>query len=1172
MPDPSDTASSGRLFSAGYLGLLATQFLGALNDNMFRWFSVCLAQPVLGEDAAISIGLAAFTLPYLPFAVPAGYLADRFSKRSVIVACKIAEIVIMAGGIAAILMGNVWLLVAAVALMGTQSALFGPSKYGAIPELVSHQALSRANGAMGLVTVGASAVGFVAGYWLYGVVKPLPGEPPLLVVPPSLAALSLPVAALIGVAVIGTLTSLLIPRLVAASPERQWERNPVAAVMRDMRVLKSDSGILRTALGIAFFWMLASLAQSNIDPFGGTTLGMEKETIGLLGAILVIGLGAGSLIAGLVSGDKVELGIVPLGATGIAISSMLLMVSGTLFDPTLPPMEQSSFYLSCLFLFTLGISSGLFDIPLEANLQHQSDLENRGTILAATNFLTFAFILGAAGLFILMKKLLGMSPGGVFLVAGLATIPVIYYAFQVLPQATIRFFVWTLSHLVYRVRVVGRKNIPEHGGALLVSNHVSWLDGILLLMISERPIRMIAYADFVERKGFVNWICRTFGVIPIKPEDGPKSLLRSLKIAREAAVAGELVCIFAEGQLTRTGQLQPFQRGLMRIVDGTDVPVIPTYLDQLWGSIFSYHGGRFFWKRPLKWPYPVTILFGEPITDADNVDKVRRAVEELGVQAVDYRHSNLIPARQFLRACRKAKSRSKVADSAGTDLNGLKLLTGSLVFRRVLNHGLLPSDEKNVGVLLPPSVGGAITNTALSIMGRVAVNLNYTLNDDVLNYCIKEAGIKHVITSRRFLEKKPMELDAELIFAEDIKEQSTGLDKVCSLVSAAVEPLSVLERRLGLTAINPDDLMTIIFTSGSTGEPKGVMLSHKNVASNIYSADQLFQIKTTDVLLGVLPFFHSFGYSLMLWLPMTLEPKGVYHFNPLDSRMIGKLCEEHRITIIAATPTFLKTYLKRCTSEQMSHMDLAICGAEKLPMSLAEAFHEKFGVWPTEGFGTTELSPLAAANVPDHRNNAAAQGQTGTKMGTVGRPVPNVAARIVDPDTGEELGLNKPGLLHIKGPNVMLGYLNHPEKTAEVIRDGWYNTGDIAVIDDDGFISITGRLSRFSKIGGEMVPHLRIEEELARIIDDGSSDEPEVRVAVTAVPDEQKGERIIVLHKPFSKPIDQVLKELSTAGLPNLWLPSADSFVEVDEIPLLGTGKLDLRGIKDRAAEAFPAA
>jgi acyl-[acyl-carrier-protein]-phospholipid O-acyltransferase/long-chain-fatty-acid--[acyl-carrier-protein] ligase len=250
-------------------------------------------------------------------------------------------------------------------------------------------------------------------------------------------------------------------------------------------------------------------------------------------------------------------------------------------------------------------------------------------------------------------------------------------------------------------------------------------------------------------------------------------------------------------------------------------------------------------------------------------------------------------------------------------------------------------------------------------------------------------------------------------------------------------------------------------------------------------------------------------------------------------------------------------------------MDLAIVGAEKLPEKLAEEFHEKFGVWPTEGYGTTELSPLAAANVPDHRSNAEGTGQTGTKMGTVGRPVPNVMARIVDPDSGEELPQGEAGLMHIKGPNVMLGYLNRPEKTAEVVQDGWYNTGDIAFIDDDGFITITGRLSRFSKIGGEMVPHIRIEEELNQLVDDPAEEEPVIRVAVTAVPHEQKGERIIVLHRPLSRPVDEIINGLGDAGLPNLWIPSADSFLEVEEIPLLGTGKLDLRGVKEKAMAAF---
>ena len=1152
----------GGLGSRSYLGILFTQMLGALNDNMFRFFAVCVAKPVLGNETALAIGAAVFTVPYLLLAVPAGFFADRFSKRSVIVNCKIAEIAIMILGVLAIMSGNIWLLVAVVAFMGGQSALFSPAKYGAIPETVTHEHLSTANGAMGLVTVGASAIGTALGYWLAEAAAPD-------ITNPTWESLQIPAMLLVGVAFVGLFTSLVIERLPAADKNRKLELNFVVATVRDLRFLKSSRPLFRTALGIAFFWMLASLAQMNIDPFAEHVLGLKQSTIGLLMAVLVLGLGGGSVFAGIVSGGKVELGLVPLGACGITVSAILLFVSGYLVDPLLPAVGQPAFVWSCVWLFLLGFSAGLFDIPLEANLQHRSDTATRGTILAATNFLTFAFILVAAGLFYVMGNILDMDAGSIFLVCGLGTIPVIVYAFQMLPQATIRFVVWMFSHLFYRIKVVGKEHVPKEGGGLLVCNHVSWLDGVLLIMMSDRPIRMLAYADYVDVPGFVGWISRTYGTIPIKADGGPKALLRSLKEARKAAEDGDLVCIFAEGALTRTGQLFPFQRGLLRIVEGTSVPVIPTYLDELWGSIFSYHGGKFFWKWPRRWPYPFTIMFGEPLHDANDVRHVRQAVEELGVQAVTHRKSALIPARQFLRASRKARFRSKVADSAGADITGGKLLTGALAFRRVLERSVLAHDEQMVGVLLPPSAGGAIVNATLSLMGKVAVNLNYTLSDEVLNFCIKEAGIKHVITSQKFLEKKPMKLDAEVVFAEDLKTQITGVDKLASLVSAFAEPICLLERRLGLTKIDPDSIMTIIFTSGSTGEPKGVMLSHRNVGSNIASANQLYQINKNDALLGILPFFHSFGYSLMLWLPLTLDPKGVYHFNPLDGRMVGKLCEQHKITIIAATPTFLKTYLKRCTKEQMATMDVAIVGAEKLPQQLADEFHEKFGIWPTEGYGTTELSPLAAANVPDHRSNATLPEQSGSKMGTIGRPIPNVMARIVDLDSGEELPQGEAGLMHIRGPNVMLGYLNRPEKTAEVIKDGWYNTGDIAFIDDEGFITITGRLSRFSKIGGEMVPHIRIEEEINKLVDDPDAEEATIRIAVTAVPHEQKGERIIVLHRELNKSVDEILKALSAVGMPNLWLPSADSFLLVDEIPLLGTGKLDLQGVKQRAMDEF---
>jgi len=531
--------------------------------------------------------------------------------------------------------------------------------------------------------------------------------------------------------------------------------------------------------------------------------------------------------------------------------------------------------------------------------------------------------------------------------------------------------------------------------------------------------------------------------------------------------------------------------------------------------------------------------------------------------------NGMVPARQFIRRCKSAGSRQKIADSSGKALNGTRLLAGTVALRRALNRGVLDADDKMVGVLIPPSVGGTLANTALTLDHRVAVNLNYTLSPEVMNFCIKDCGIRKVLTSRAFMEKRPFEPDeAELVFLEDLAEQVTGFDKLIGGLQAKLLPAGLVDKLHGLERIGWDDLLTIIFTSGSTGDPKGVMLSNRNVGTNIQAVNEWFQITADDVLLGVLPFFHSFGYMGTLWLTMTLENSCVYHFNPLDSRTVGTLSDEHGVSIILATPTFLRSYMRRCTPEQMHRLDLVIVGAEKLPKDLAEQFQEKFGVEPTEGYGTTELSPVASMNVPDHRSPEGSP--PGARLGTVGKVAPGSEIKVIDADSREDLGIDTEGLLVYRGPNVMMGYLNNEEATSEKIVDGWYDTGDMGVIDGEGFITITGRMSRFSKIGGEMVPHIKIEQELERMIE-GDDEDPVIQVAVAAVPDPRKGERLIVLHRPLpaAVTIDGLLQGLSDQGLPNIWIPNSDSFLEVQEIPLLGTGKMDLKAVNQVATDHF---
>jgi len=535
---------------------------------------------------------------------------------------------------------------------------------------------------------------------------------------------------------------------------------------------------------------------------------------------------------------------------------------------------------------------------------------------------------------------------------------------------------------------------------------------------------------------------------------------------------------------------------------------------------------------------------------------------------------SMFVTQRVVREWKRRGSKLKLADSMGSEANGVNALTRALILRRLLLRKVLASDEQYVGLLLPPSVASALANVAIAFCGRVSVNLNYTVTSDVLNECIKLAGIKHIITSRRFMEKMSFNLNAELVYLEDFKDAVTLVDKLACAAAAKFMPASMLDSMLGLTQRKEDDPLTVIFTSGSTGVPKGVILTYGNINHNVSAIDKAVGLRDDDVVMGILPFFHSFGYTVTLWSVMALPPSGVYHFNPLEARQVGKLSEQYGATVLLATPTFLTNYIRRVEPSQFAKLQVVIAGAEKLPHSVSDAFEERFGVRPVEGYGTTELSPLVSVNIPPTRDRSGRN--EGLREGSVGRPVEKVQARIVSlDDPNVVMPVGESGMLQIKGPNVMKGYLHREDLTAKVIRDGWYETGDVAFLDAEGFIHITGRQSRFSKIGGEMVPHIQIEETISKILgvkNDGENGETNgAQAVVTAVPDSKRGERLIVLHTKLPMTPGEIIKRLQAEGLPNLYLPSEDSFLEVEQIPVLGTGKLDLRGMQQVAKQHFTA-
>ncbi|MFO0910386.1 MAG: AMP-binding protein, partial [Isosphaeraceae bacterium] len=470
----------------------------------------------------------------------------------------------------------------------------------------------------------------------------------------------------------------------------------------------------------------------------------------------------------------------------------------------------------------------------------------------------------------------------------------------------------------------------------------------------------------------------------------------------------------------------------------------------------------------------------------------------------------------------------------------------------------------NVGLLLPPTVATTVVNLALTLLGKVPVNLNYTASQALVDSSVEQAGITHVITSHKVLDRFGITPHAELIFLDDLPAQVGRLDKVLGAAVARLVPTPLLGLFLpGLRGDHPDQTATLIFTSGSTGEPKGVVLSNRNILANVHQVNTHIQLKPNEVVLGILPFFHSFGFTITIWTALCLGKKVVYHFSPLDARIIGDLCQNHGVTMIAGSPTFFRTYLKKCPPEQFKTLVHLVLGAEKLKIEQSHEIRRVLGIDALEGYGTTELSPVVSVNVPRDVELPDGRMISGYRLGTVGRPVPGTEIKTVDPETGADLPAGATGLILVRGPQVMVGYLNKPEATGKVLRDGWYNTGDLGYVDPDGFLRITDRLSRFSKIGGEMVPHLGVENAIQALFD---TTDP--CVAVTALPDPKRGERLFVLYTPaMTLPPEEVCKRLQANDLPRLWLPSAEDFIPVQEIPILAQGKVDLKALKTVAAE-----
>lgn len=611
----------------------------------------------------------------------------------------------------------------------------------------------------------------------------------------------------------------------------------------------------------------------------------------------------------------------------------------------------------------------------------------------------------------------------------------------------LRLAVFAVTRLLYRLEVSGLENLPE-GPALLVSNHISYVDALLLIAAQRRRIHFLMTREIYEGWFFLTPVFRAMGCIPIEMTDPPKKIIASLREARGWLDAGGLVCIFAEGTLTRIGMLREFRKGFTKIVKNSSYPIIPVYIGGAWGTITSHYHGKFVMKWR-GWPRDsVSVLFGRPLPAGLEPAEVRLAVMELSCEYFGSRQAGRGGlAREFIRTARRNWARAAVSDNSGKKLTYGDCLKGALALGRPLKKKA--AGQPNVGVLLPLSAGGALANLAVVLAGKVPVNLNYTLSKKALAAAAGQCGIKTIITSRGFLRSGKITLPADsALYLED---QPRAAGALASL-KARFAPAALL----GVRRAEPGDTAAVVFSSGSSGPAKAVMLSHQNILSGVESLRILFDLDGRDAVCSAIPLFHPMGSAASLWYPLLGGVPACCHSSPLDVRAIAKLARENGATVLFTAPALLKLYIRRTRKEDLAHLRLVIAGGEKMPAALADLFEEKFGLRPLEAYGSAEASPAAALSVPHFAK--APNFQSGWKEGSAGLPLPGLAMKAADPLTGELLPPGREGELLVKGPAVMKGYLGRPDLTALAMRGGWYHTGDAASVDEEGFITVSGRL------------------------------------------------------------------------------------------------------------------
>jgi len=1094
---------------------------------------------------------AMILLPFIMTFTPAGYFADRFAKNRIVQVCATLTIPITLAIIWCYQHGAFWPAFGLTFILALQSAFYSPAKYGYIRELVGRTRLAPANAAMQAAVLSAILAGTIAYSFLF--------ESQLSANYHSLGEILQQVQVagwlLFAGAVIETLLALRLPaRPAVPQPPFNFFYYLSTGYLRDnLKRVFHSRGIWLSIVGLSVFFavnqvILATFGAHLKEVVGETDTRIANGLMALAG----IGIVTGALLAGRWSRNYIETGMIPAGALGMFIGMLLL-----------PGIHQVS-VIAVLFLF-YGFCAGLFIVPLNALIQFYAKEGESGVVLASNNFIQNIAMLVFLALSIVVAQAGISTYWTLYALAAVALIGFVYALLQ-LPQSFVRYLVRGLLAPRYRLQVVNMDHIPRESGVLLLGNHVSWIDWAILQMASPRPIRFVM-AHTYHKKWYLRWFLDLFGVIPIAPGASKESL----KKVHQALINHEVVAIFPEGHISRNGHLSTFRSGFERAATGTGAAILPFYLHGLWGSPLSYANNAYQKQsQGRRFSRVITVAFGQPLNCDSDAATVKQAVQETSIMAWDEHVAGLpsLPASFIRTAC--AQRRKICIIDGDNNLSYGRLLTAVLAFRAQLKPVLARADR--VGILLPASAGAVIANLVVLVDGRTIVNLNYTSSIETLAQSMEKAGVKTVLTSQLFLKRlekrdidlTPLKAISEFVYLEEVRGQIKPWRWASALLQSRFLPAAWLAS-LYCRKISLDDTAAILFSSGSESSPKGVRLSHTNILGNCKQIASVLNPEEQDVILNALPTFHAFGLTVTTLLPILEGIPMVCQADPTDARAVSRLVATHRITIMIATATFLRIYLrsKKVPPLMFDSLRVVVTGAERLPAEVRNGFRNKFGKTVLEGYGSTETTPVATVNIPDLLLDQNGSIQTGNKAGTVGQPLPGTRIRIVDPDTFKPLPTGDEGLVLISGTQVMKGYLDDPERDAMTITemDGlrWYHTGDKGKLDDDGFLTIIDRYSRFAKLGGEMVSLGAVEQFLDNLVDDS-----EVELLAVALPAPSKGEQVVVLVTDTDYATG-LRSRVQTSDMPAIMRPK--HYFAVDSIPKLGTGKVDLATAKRLAAD-----